>query len=120
MHELAIAESIAQAVSQRAASYKATHVNSVRLQIGEANAIVEDSLTFCFEMIANEYPILAGARLVIDTIPHRARCLHCHQEFPVIHFVLQCPTCKQWDAEVISGTEFAIYEMDIDAPGDEE
>jgi hydrogenase nickel incorporation protein HypA/HybF len=120
MHELAIAESIVQAVSLRAAECKTAHVNSVRLQIGEANAVVEDSLTFCFEMVANDFPVLAGAKLLIDTIPHCAHCIYCDQDFPVIHFVVQCPQCGKWDAKVISGTEFSILEMEIATPTDEE
>jgi hydrogenase nickel incorporation protein HypA/HybF len=114
MHELAIAESIVDVVGTRAAECNATHVKVVRLQIGEATSIVADSLTFCFEMLASLDSTLAGAQLSIDTVPHRARCRHCAKEFPVINFVAQCPTCQEWDAEIVSGTEFQIMEMEIE------
>lgn len=115
MHELSIAQSIVDAVEERAAEYKATHVKSVRLKIGEANAIVTDSLTFCFEMLTSFEPTLAGAQLLIDTVPHRARCRHCNKEFSVMNFVAQCPTCEKWSNDIISGTELQILDMEIEA-----
>jgi hydrogenase nickel incorporation protein HypA/HybF len=117
MHELAIAESIVTVVKEQAEKCHASHVSSVRLQIGEANAIVVDSLTFCFEMITALEPLLAGAQLETDSVPHRARCRQCRQEFAVVHLVACCPTCETWDAEIISGTEFRILDMEIESSG---
>jgi len=114
MHELAVAQSIVEAVEARAAECNATRVKGVRLKIGEASGIVTDSLTFCFEMLASLDPTLAGAQLLIDTVPHRARCRHCDTEFSVINFVAQCPTCKEWSSEIVSGTELQILEMEIE------
>jgi hydrogenase nickel incorporation protein HypA/HybF len=114
MHELAVAQSIVDAVEARAAECNATRVKGVRLKIGEASGIVTDSLTFCFEMLASLDPTLEGAQLVIDTVPHRARCRHCAKEFSVINFVAQCPTCKEWSSEIVSGTELQILEMEIE------
>ncbi len=114
MHELAIAESIVEGVTQHALECKAQRVTSVRLQIGEATGIVDDSLAFSFEMITNLEPLLAGARLVIERVPHRARCRHCNKEFDVIHFIAQCPDCETWDIDVISGMELRVLDMEIE------
>jgi len=114
MHELAVAQSIVEAVEARAAECNATRVKGVRLKIGEASGIVTDSLTFCFEMLVSLDPTLEGAQLVIDTVPHRALCRHCAKEFSVINFVAQCPTCKEWSSEIVSGTELQILEMEIE------
>lgn len=114
MHELAIAQSIVEVVGTRAAECNATHVKSVRLKIGEASGVVTESLTFCFEMLASLDPPLAGARLLIDTAPHRARCRHCASEFSVTNFVAQCPTCKEWSSEIVSGTELQVLEMEVE------
>src|SRR6266699_3273756 len=91
MHELAIAQSIVEMLDERAQTCHARRVKNVRLCIGEANGVVIASLTFCFEMLTSLNPSLTGAQLVIDTRPHRAYCRSCHKEFPVIHFVAQCP-----------------------------
>lgn len=114
MHELAIAESIVDAVRTKAAECSAARVTSVRLKVGEASGIVTDSLTFCFEMVASLDPMVAGARLAVDTVPHRAWCRSCAAEFPVINFVARCPTCEEWSREVLSGTELQILEMEIE------
>jgi hydrogenase nickel incorporation protein HypA/HybF len=116
MHELAIAQGIAEAVDAQAQSHQATHVREIHLQIGEAQGVVNDSLTFCFEMVASLYPLLEGSRLSIEFIPYRARCQHCASEFTVINFIRQCPACQGWETEVISGTEMQIVDIEIDAP----
>jgi hydrogenase nickel incorporation protein HypA/HybF len=118
MHELAIAESIVEGVTRHAQECRAQRVTSVRVQIGEASGIVNDSLAFSFEMIANMEPLLNGANLVIERVPHRARCRHCNKEFDVIHFIAQCPTCETWDTNIISGTELRILDMEIEASKD--
>ncbi len=114
MHELAIAESIIEAVEAKLVERGAVHVKNVRLRIGEASGVVADSLAFSFELLANLDPALAGAQLLIDVVPHRARCRHCDREFTIVNFVAQCPTCAEWSNEVISGTELQILEMEIE------
>ncbi len=112
MHELAIAEQIVQVVMTHVEAHSIEHVTNVHIQVGEATGVVADSLTFSFEMIASSTPELDGAQLVIDTVPYRAKCRHCHKEFPVKHFIVQCPLCEKWDADVISGKEFKVLDME--------
>ncbi len=114
MHELAIAQSIIDAVGEKAATCNATRIKSVRLRIGEASGIITGALTFSFEMLASFDPILDGARLLIDEVPHRARCHHCDSVFSVAHFMMQCPTCQTWNTEIVSGDELQILEMEIE------
>ncbi len=112
MHELAIAEQIVDVVMTQVEAHHVEHVTCVRIQVGDAMGIVADSLSFSFEMIASFTPELEGARLVIDTVPHRARCRKCKQDFTVQQFIVQCPLCEQWEADVISGTEFRVLDME--------
>src|SRR5579863_2985032 len=114
MHELAIAQSIIDAVEARAVECKAVRVKGVRLKVGEASGVVGDSLTFSFELLVAEVPSLTGAHLLIDSAPHRAHCRHCDSDFAVINYVAQCPTCQEWSAEIVSGTELQIVEMEIE------
>lgn len=114
MHELAIAQSIAEVVEARAAERDATRVKRVRLRIGEASGIVPDSLTFCFEMIASLTPMLTGAQLAFDLMPHRAECRGCGSEFAVQNFVARCPMCGEWSDQIISGTELQVLDMEIE------
>jgi hydrogenase nickel incorporation protein HypA/HybF len=114
MHELAIAENIAEVVGKRANEHQATRVASVRLRIGEASGVVPDALTSCFEMVASLDPLLAGSRLAIDSVPHRAHCRGCDREFAVRGFIPQCPTCGEWSDQIVSGTELQVMDMEIE------
>jgi hydrogenase nickel incorporation protein HypA/HybF len=114
MHELSIAQSIAEAVEIKAEECGAARVKRVRLKIGEASGIVTDSLAFCFEMIASQTPVLQGAYVSIDRVPHRAFCRHCVREFDVLNFIARCPACEEWSAEIISGNELEILDMEIE------
>lgn len=114
MHELAIAQSIVDIVEERATACNAVHVKCVRLKIGEASGIVADSLIFSFEMLTSLYPVLTDTQLCIDVAPHLARCRSCAKEFSVINFVAQCPTCREWSNEIVSGVELQILEMEIE------
>ncbi len=114
MHELAIAQSIVEAVETKATECKAVQVKVVRLRIGAASGIVVDSLTFCFEMLVSLEPALLGATLSVETTPHRAHCRHCESEFAVMNYIAQCPTCHEWSTDIVSGTELQILDMEIE------
>ena len=116
MHELAIAQSLFEAVQTQAHEHKASRVKSVRLRIGEASGVVTDSLTFCFEMLISLDPILEDAELVIDRVPHCAWCATCAQEFHVLHGTPECPMCAGWSGNILSGTELQLLEMEIESP----
>ena len=114
MHELSIAQSIVESVMTRMSDYPERRVVSVRLRIGDANAIEGDSLAFSFEMLTAQEPVLTGAMLRIERVPHRARCRHCEQDFPVVAFVAQCPLCAEWSSDIVSGTEFSLLAMELE------
>ena len=113
MHELAIAQSIVDIVEQQASARQAARVQMVRLQVGEASGVVVDALTSSFEILANLSPLLEGARLTIDHMPHRAHCQQCAREFAVQSGIPRCPRCEEWSADILSGTELQILEMEI-------
>lgn len=113
MHELAIAEGIADVVTQRAREMHAARVRSVRLRVGEASGVVPAALTFSFAMLTEEEPLLAGAELVVETVPHRAHCRACDRAFDVQDFIAWCPTCGAWSDCILSGTELQVVEMEI-------
>jgi hydrogenase nickel incorporation protein HypA/HybF len=120
MHELSIAQSIVEVVEAKALENRARQVNSVRLLIGDGSGIAAEPLIFSFEMIASMEPLLSGAKLVIERVPHRARCRKCPTEFTIPDFVTLCPACQGWDCAVISGTELQILEMEFEAESEEE
>lgn len=115
MHELALAQSIIDAIETQAAKYNAARVTGIRLRVGEASGILLDSLTYSVEMLASLNPLLKQLQLSVDVVPHQAHCHACAQEFHIADFVPCCPTCGQWSSEIVSGTELQLLEMEFEA-----
>ncbi len=120
MHELSIAQSIIHIVERHIKKNQVEHVRVVRLQIGEASGIKVDALQWSFSLLAELLPQLQGAYLQIEQIPHRAYCQQCQQDFAVKEYIPRCPQCNEWSADILSGTELQILEMETDEPTWEE
>jgi hydrogenase nickel incorporation protein HypA/HybF len=65
MHEVALAQGILDVVLDVAGGREA---RTVRVRAGELQSITQDSLQFCFEMVAQDTPA-AAARLEVEIIP---------------------------------------------------
>ncbi|MBT2487627.1 hydrogenase maturation nickel metallochaperone HypA [Streptomyces sp. ISL-96] len=109
MHEMSIAMAVVGQVQEAAAkSGGVTAVTSVRLQVGELAGVVPDALAFCFEL-ACAGTVLEGAELIAESVPGRARCATCVDEWAVgTPPQLCCPACGQATAELLSGRELQI------------
>ena len=68
MHEVALAQGILDVVLDVAAGRQ---VQIVRVRAGELLAVSEDSLQFCFELVAQDTPA-AAARLQVELTPDDA------------------------------------------------
>ena len=108
MHELAIAESVIDSVTERLPGAKVT---CVRLEIGALSGVVPDSIRFCFDL-ATEGTGLAGARLEITEPPARCRCRACGAEFRPDSPIVLCP-CGSPDVAVLAGEELKIVSVEV-------
>ena len=108
MHELAIAESVVETVTQRLPDAKVT---CVRLEVGALSGVVPDSIRFCFAL-ATEGTGLAGARLEIPEPPARCRCRACGAQFQPESPVVLCP-CGSPDVAVLSGEQLKIVSVQV-------
>jgi hydrogenase nickel incorporation protein HypA/HybF len=108
MHELAIAESIVDAVCERAAGRT---VHRVTVRIGALTAVVPEAMRFCFDL-AVEGTVADGAELAIERRAGAARCRECAASVPLIDPILLCP-CGSADLTVISGRELQIVSMEV-------
>src|SRR4051812_49711860 len=109
MHEMSVALAVIDQVEQAAAQAgDVTAVLTVRLQVGELAGVVADSLAFCFEL-ACAGTVLAGAELVTETVPGRARCADCAHEWAVgMPPRLTCPACGGTSTDLLAGRELQI------------
>lgn len=108
MHELAITQSVVDAVCQHAAG---RHVHSVQLEVGALCAVLPDSMRFCFDVVT-EGTVADGARLDLDVRPGSAHCRSCGTDFNLFDLVLRC-RCGSTDVEVTAGRELRILSMEV-------
>ena len=108
MHELAITQSVVDAVCHHAAG---RHVHSVQLQVGALCAVVPDSMRLCFDLVTGG-TVADGARLDLDVRPGSAHCRVCETDFDLFDLVLRCP-CGSTDVEVTAGRELQILSMEV-------
>ncbi|MFG1794682.1 hydrogenase maturation nickel metallochaperone HypA [Nocardia altamirensis] len=108
MHEMAITQSVIDAVCEHAAGRT---VHSVTVEVGALCAVVPDAMQFCFELAA-EGTVAAGARLVIQQIPGAAECRSCGAEFALADQIVLC-RCGSADIEILSGRDLRIRSMEV-------
>jgi hydrogenase nickel incorporation protein HypA/HybF len=108
MHEMALTQSVVDAVCEHAAG---RHVQSVKVEIGALCAVVPDAMQFCFEL-ATEGTVADGARLDLNVQPGTARCRTCAKEFELADLILLCP-CGSADVEVLAGRDLKIISMEV-------
>jgi hydrogenase nickel incorporation protein HypA/HybF len=116
MHELSIASSIVEAVTESAAAYPAARVKAVRLRVGALASVVEESLQFCWEL-ATEDTSLSGAALVINKLPVVVHCEACGLDSALDGVQsFRCPRCGQIAANLRQGRELEIESIELEDP----
>lgn len=115
MHELSIAASIVDAVTETAAAYPGAQVREVRLRVGALSAVVEDSLQFCWGVTTEGTP-MAGAKLVVKMVPVVVHCEACGVDEQIGVQSFRCPRCGALTADLRQGRELEIEAIEIDEP----
>lgn len=117
MHELSIAASVVEAVTE---AYPDARVCSVRLRVGALAAVVEDALQFCWGVVT-EGTALAGALLVVRVLPVVVHCGACGADGEIASVQsFRCPRCGELSADVRQGREMEIEAVEIEAAEAEE
>jgi len=116
MHELSIAMSIVDAVTESAAAYPGARVKEVRLRVGALASVVEDSLQFCWELATEGTP-LAGGVLVIHKLPVIVHCDACGADAEIEGVQrFRCPRCGELAADLRQGRELEIDSIELEDP----
>jgi hydrogenase nickel incorporation protein HypA/HybF len=108
MHEMALTQSVVEAVCGHAAGRR---VHSVKVEVGALCAEVPDAMTFCFDLVT-QGTVADGARLDLDIRPGAARCRSCDANFELTDLILLCP-CGSADVEVLTGRDLKILSMEV-------
>lgn len=114
MHELSIASSVVDGVTESLQKYPGARVLEVRLRVGALAAVVEDSLQFCWG-IATEGTPLAGARLVVKAVPVTVHCAACGADGELKSLQsFCCSQCGEPASDVRGGREMEIESVEIE------
>ena len=108
MHELAITESVVDAVTDRLPD---TKITCVHLEIGALSGVVADSVRFCFDLVT-EGTKLEGARLEITETAGQCHCKVCGSDFEPDSPVAICP-CGSIEISVLAGQELKIASVQV-------
>lgn len=113
MHELSIAQSLAEMAGEAAQAAGATAVRSVQLRLGVLSGVVADALQFGWEIVTAD-TLLAGAQLVVVEAPVVIYCAPC-QANGVLASVqyLRCPTCGAPPTKIVQGRELELIALEI-------
>ncbi|MGI8699935.1 MAG: hydrogenase maturation nickel metallochaperone HypA [Nocardioidaceae bacterium] len=108
MHELAITQSIVDAVLERTGDRKVT---TVRLRVGRLAGVVPDALRFCFDLVSAG-SMLEGAELEIEEPAGEAHCRGCGDDFRLQDLILLCP-CGSADVVILAGRELQVCSVEV-------
>ncbi|MEU5850771.1 hydrogenase maturation nickel metallochaperone HypA [Saccharopolyspora shandongensis] len=108
MHELAITQSIVDAVLE---AVDEPVIERVHLEIGRLSGVVPDSIRFCFELVADGTR-LSTASLDIVEPAGRGECRSCGREIEMDELLARCP-CGGVDIAVLAGQELRIKAVEV-------
>lgn len=112
MHEMALTESIVQAIEANAAIHGYARILAVRIVVGPLAGVECEALRFCFEAVSHG-TIAEGARLDIQETTATAYCLHCENTVTIRQYFDACPGCGSHRLQVQSGDELQIKELEV-------
>jgi hydrogenase nickel incorporation protein HypA/HybF len=110
MHELSIADAIAQLALRHA---NGRRVYQVEVKIGHLRQVVPSALAFAWQLVTDATP-LEGAELEVEQVPARARCRACLTETTMESFPLQCGRCGNLDVELVAGEELLVDALELE------
>lgn len=114
MHELSIAMSIVERVTEEIECRNGAKVSAIYIQLGHLSGVVKEALLFSFDM-ACEGTLLKGSRLVIEELPVVVYCSNCHANQTLASIqMFACPLCNTPTAEIVQGKELDIVALEIE------
>ena len=107
MHELSIAMSIVEQVTEVVKQKNATSVTRIELDIGELSGLEWASFDFAWQP-ATRHSVLEHAERIVNRIPGIALCVECGHQYPKHQAYDACPACQSYFHQLMSGKELRI------------
>jgi hydrogenase nickel incorporation protein HypA/HybF len=117
VHETALAEGILRIVREEARRHNVARVTEIHLQVGLLSAVEAQTLSACFELLA-EGGIAQGAALKIASAPLSASCTSCGHAFELAtRSSFFCPRCRSADIRFEGGYGCSILSISAERAG---
>ncbi len=113
MHELAVTQSILDISLRHAEKAGAKRITDINLVIGQFSSIVDDSVQFYWDIVAND-TIAQGAILHFNRIPGEMTCKSCGYVFRPQDDTFACPSCSSILVKISKGEEFRVDSIDVE------
>lgn len=113
MHELAITEGILKIAVKEAEKNNVKKVLSIKLKIGELSGVVPDLIQEYFNIVSQE-TVAEKAKIIIERIPGRIKCLDCGTESPIEKMRIKCPSCAGYNVKITAGREYYVDSMEVE------
>ena len=113
MHELPATQSVLEIALRHAGQAGAKRVTDIHLVIGQLATLVDDSIQFYWDMIA-EGTSAAGATLHFKRVPAELQCMVCSEKYRPDGKEIICPNCGSVGAKIIAGEEFFVEAIDVE------
>lgn len=113
MHELSVTQSLLEIALRHGREAGAQRVTDLYLVIGAWSSIVDDSVQFYWDMVAQGTEA-EGAQLHFERIPARAVCTDCGREYAPSGDSLLCPACGSSHLRLLTGDQFRLDSIAIE------
>jgi len=113
MHELSIIANLFEILEEKAEEKKAKKITLVKLQVGALSGVVPEFLKTAFDIYKKD-TIAAEAKLEIENIPLKIKCLKCGQEEVKEDFIFICEKCASRDLKTLAGTELLLEKVKLE------
>lgn len=110
MHELAIAKGIIDIVNDESAKQGFTHVEEIRLCVGEYSGVVPECLNEFFPYAAKGSPA-EGAALTVRVPKTEFLCAECGYRGEIDRREAKCPVCGGTALRMTGGREFYVESL---------
>lgn len=114
MHELSLSHSIVRCIEESLAERPHARVRRVLLAVGDLSGVAIPALQFSFP-IASEGTAVAGAELIIRSVPVRVYCPACARESELEDIQrFRCRHCALPTADLRAGRELEIESIELE------
>ena len=113
MHELSIAHSLVELVTETARQHGAGRVRAVNLRLGALAGVVRGALEFCYG-IATAQTALEGSTLDIRELPVIIHCAACDKDVELPDLAaFRCPQCGTPSGDLRQGRELEVESIEF-------